>query len=188
MSSDPLLCHQRLSSREIFQEPRIYRRRKLRFLSVEPQTALYVPMVTSPHLLPFLVEIVLVIVEICLSVPWILRLGFFAAGKGGQPEQHCGMQLNTSPCEDLGGVRLWEDALQSQHINFTSKKQNKSHSILCSNTTACRSRRVRSLEGFCWEQPVWGATLPAKFPMELVKSTQLKTWSVLEPQLCNCCS
>lgn len=87
--------------RENFKGLRIYRCRELQLLPVEPQIALWVPMVASPHLLPFLVKTDLVIAEVCLSAPWALQF-FFAAGRGGQPEQHSGMQLKVSLSEGAG--------------------------------------------------------------------------------------
>lgn len=129
--------------RESFKEPRIYRCRELQLLPVEPQTALCVPMVTSPHLLWFLVETDLVTAEVCLSAPWALQF-FFAAGRGGQPEQHCGMQLNVSPHEGAGRCRALGRCFAKPMHDFANEKQTKSHGILCSNSKTCISRRLRS--------------------------------------------
>lgn len=74
MASDPLFCHQRLEAAK----RKLQRAKDLQMggasaasaaSPMEPQTALYVHMVSSPHLLQFLVGIYLVIAEVFLSGP-----------------------------------------------------------------------------------------------------------------------
>lgn len=132
---------------------------------MESHTALHVAMVYSPCLFQFLVQVYPVTDKVCLTGSWALCF-LFTTNSGRKPNQHCRVQLNRLEYNSSEAARQYLTSgrcfEKPAHL-FCKWEMNQKRWHPLQWQYNISSRKVMNLAEFCWEQPVWGATLPATF-------------------------
>lgn len=131
----------------------------------------------SPCLLRFLVEVYLVTDEVCLSGSWILCF-FFTTNSRGKLDQHCRMQINRpehASSEAAGQCLTSGRCFKKTAHLFCEWGTNQKRWHPLQWQYSVRSRKLRNLAELCWEQPLWGGTLPANFSYGPYRVTKVNT-------------